>query len=299
MEQFWKVLFFVCLGISTIVTTLAQPVNRASSYVPTMCYDSRGRPSKNCLGGWFYSAKLASKNAKFAKAHNWNYVLLSSNVKSDWDKQYLINNVLAFRRQNIAVHIMCLEDTVYIDNPVSAYEEISNILKFVNENNLDIQGIHTDCEPHARADWKNASVEEKNKIFAKYLEVIEYGRKAINEFRPNTVYSGAVAWWYSILTKNGELQNGRGYDLVQTKRFDFIIPMIYDGAGGSVDAVVSKSEDYITDKAASVIGIAVKDYEYKNFNTIMSKIKKYCTNSKYFNGFSVFANIYYPDWDNY
>lgn len=75
--------------------------------------------------------------------------------------------------------------------------------------------------------------------------------------------------------------------------------MIYDGAGGSVDAVVSRSEDYITDGAASVIGIAVKDYEYKDFNTIMSKIKKVRINSKYFNGFSVFANIYYPDWDNY
>lgn len=158
-----------------------------------MCYDSRGKPSRNCLGGWLYSAKSASKNAKFAKAHNWNYDLLSSNVKSEWDRQHLKNNILAFRKQNIAIHIMCLKDTVYIDNPISAYNEISDILRFVNENYLDIQGIHTDCEPHARADWKNASVVEKSENFAKYLEVIEYGRRAINDFRPNTAYSGAVA----------------------------------------------------------------------------------------------------------
>jgi len=274
------------------------------TYIPSMCYDSLGKPTTDCFGGWFYrvNAKTAKKNAMFAKSHHWNYVLLSSNVKTDAAKQRLIDNTLEFRKQGIAVHIMCLEDTVYIDNPVSAYNEISEILKFVNKNKLDIQGIHTDCEPHGRDDWKNASTTERNVIFNNYLKVIEYGRKAINEFRPETAYSGAVAWWYSQKAKNGELKYGRGYDLVKKSRFDFIIPMIYDGAGGTVNKVVSRSNDYINDGAATVIGIAVKDYEYSKFNDIVNEIKAIrnnSTNSKYFNGFSVYANQYYPDWDKY
>jgi len=277
--------------------------NMVNTNVLAMCYDSTGSPTRDCFGGWFYSSKDPEKNAKFAKAHNWNYVLLSANVKSEWDREYLKSNVLAFRKQNIAVHIMCLEDTVYIDHPITAYDEISDILKFVNENNLDIQGIHTDCEPHGRKDWPDATVEERNKIFKNYLKVIEYGRKAINELRPNTVYSGAVAWWYSRMTMNDELQYGRGYDLTKMTRYDFIIPMIYDGAGGSVEEVVNKSKDYIiNDGVATVIGIAVQDYEYSKFNSVVNEIKKIRnegTNSEYFNGFSVFANIYYPDWNNY
>ncbi|ORX75984.1 hypothetical protein BCR32DRAFT_329570 [Anaeromyces robustus] len=194
---------------------------------------------------------------------------------------------------------MCLENTDYIDNPILAYNEISEILKFVNENNLDIEGIHIDCEPHGREDWKTASVEEKNDIFNNYLKVIEYGRQAINEFRPNTKYSAAVAWWYSAITKNKELVYGRGGDLVNKDRLDFIIPMIYDGAGGTVEKVISNSEDYITDNVSTVIGIAVNDYNYNNFNNIIQEIKKRRRESKYFKGISIFANHLYPDWDDF
>ena len=297
----WKVLLFICVVVLSMLTCLSFLFDR--KYKPALCYNSKGKPlKKDCFGGWFYYPKTAEKNAEFAKAHHWNYVLFSSSVKTEEDRERLISNVLAFRKQNIAVHLMCLESTSYIDNPISAYKEIAGILKFVNEHNLDIQGIHTDCEPHAREDWKKASPEEKNKIFENYLKVIEYGRKAINELRPKTAYSGAVAWWYARLSMNNELQNGRGYDLVNEERFDFIMPMIYDGAGGSVEDLVDKSRDYIMDGAATVIGIAVNDYDYGKFYEVINKIKQIrceSSNSDYFNGFSVFANILYPDWEDY
>ncbi|OUM58316.1 hypothetical protein PIROE2DRAFT_64496 [Piromyces sp. E2] len=264
-----------------------------------MCYDANKIPSKNCLGGWFYrvNVKTAEENAAFAKSHGWNYVLLSSNVNSENARQRLIRNVKAFRAQDIAVHIMCLEDTVYIDDPETAYNEIASILKFVNEQQLDIQGIHIDCEPHGREDWKTASVEERNVIFNNFLKVVENGRNAINDVRPNTTYSAAVAWWYSSKAKQSELQYGRGYDIVRRDRLDIIIPMIYDGAGGTVERVISRSEDYITDKAATVIGIAVEDYEYGLFKNITQEITNIRGGSDYFYGISVYANQYYPDWN--
>ena len=41
-------------------------------------------PSNKCIGGWFYHISDYSPeyNAKFAKSKNWNYVLLSANIKN-------------------------------------------------------------------------------------------------------------------------------------------------------------------------------------------------------------------------
>ena len=64
---------------------------------------------------------------------------------------------------------------------------------------------------------------KRNEIFRNYLKVLEYGRKAINELRPNTTFSGGIAWWLSGDAKSGELQYGRGSDLVNKDRLGFII----------------------------------------------------------------------------
>jgi len=303
----WKTIVTCTVGLSSILATLSYILNinekgafnMMQTFIPAICYDTDGNPSKQCFGGWFYRVhtKTAEENAAFAKEHGWNYVLLSSNVKSENARQLLINNTKAFREQDIAVHVMCLEDTFYIDDPTKAYDEISSILTFVNEQQLDIQGIHIDCEPHAREDWKTANNKEKNDIFNRYLKVIENGRKAIQEIRPNTTYSGAVAWWYSSLTKQKELEFGRGYDLVNEKRLDFIFPMIYEGAGGTVKKVISRSEDYITDRAATVIGIAVEEYEYNTFKNVTQEIMTIRGESDYFHGISVYSNHHYPDWN--
>ncbi|ORX75985.1 hypothetical protein BCR32DRAFT_249110 [Anaeromyces robustus] len=302
MNKFLKIFSFIFVSFTVLILSLISLISlidkKNKDYQPSIC---NVNSSEDCLGGWFYrvNKKRADKNAEFASTHDWNYVLLSSNVKSQNARERLVNNTLAFRAKNIDVHIMCLEDTVYIDDPISAYNEISEILKFVNENNLDIQGIHIDCEPHGREDWKTASVEERNVIFNNFLKVVEYGRQAINEFRPKTTYSAAVAWWYSSKAKNNELEYGRGYDLVNKDRLDFIIPMIYDGAGGTVERVISRSEDYITDNASTVIGIAVEDYDYDKFNNIAQEIKNIRKESQYFNGISVYSNHHYPDWDDF
>ncbi|KAG4091264.1 hypothetical protein H8356DRAFT_1004086 [Neocallimastix lanati (nom. inval.)] len=267
-------------------------------FIPYMCVDENDQPSKDCYGGWFYKSRIYGSvyNAKFAKLKNWNYVLLSANIKQ---KDSLIANVQEFRKQNITVHLMTLEDTGYLDNPGQGYSLMKQLLNFVNEYNLDIQGVHIDCEPHAHPNWKNGSVEVRNAIFQNYIRVIEECRQAVNEVRPNVTLSAAVAWWYSSRTQNNELENGRGYDLVNEDRLDFIIPMIYDGAGGTAERVLNRAEDYLTDNASTVIGIAYADYNENLNSTVTTIIERSKMNHpNYFNGISIFSNHLYEDWGN-
>eukprot|EP00833_Pecoramyces_ruminatium_P006241 jgi/Orpsp1_1/1180273/evm.model.c7180000072746.1 len=267
-----------------------------SNFIPSMCMDEDSQPSKECYGGWFYktSTYSAEYNANFAKAKHWNYVLFSANFNK---RDLLISNVEAFRRQNITVHFMTLEDTGYLDNPGEGYELMKRVLNFINENSLDVQGVHIDCEPHGHPDWKNGSQEVKNTIFQNYIRVLEECRQAVNEVRPNTTLSAAVAWWYSSHTKSNTLDNGRGYDLVNANRLDFIIPMIYDGAGGTAERVIQRARDYLTDPANTVIGIDVRDYNenlLSNVTTIIDRSRN--DYPDYFNGISIYSNHRYDDW---
>ena len=256
---------------------------------------------EDCLGGWFYEIhkKSAERNADFACDHGWNYVLLTTNIESKYSRKLLVKNTIAFRERGIDVHLMCLEDPSYIDNPVSAYHEISKILEYANKKRLDIQGIHIDCKPTDKKEWYSVSEEERNEIFRNYLKVLEYGRRAINDFRPHITFSGGVAWWLSGDAKNGELENGRGYDLVRKDRLDLIIPMIFNGSGGSIEKILEYSEDFLTDKVSTTIGISVEDYDYNEFEDLIQNIKEKRKERKNFKGICVFANILYPDWNDY
>ena len=131
-------------------------------------------------------------SAKFAKSKNWNFVLLSLNVNSE----RTIKNIKAFRNQNISVHSMTLQDNDYLYNIQKAYDKIEEVLIYVNNNNLDIQGIHIDVEPYATGEWKSGDLEIRKEIFDNYTKILELCRKAINKYRPNITFSAAVGWFY-------------------------------------------------------------------------------------------------------
>jgi len=114
---------------------------------------------------------------------------------------------------------------------------------------------------------------------------LEYGRKAINDFIPNITFSGGVAWWLSGDAKSGELEYGRGYDLVNKDRLDLIIPMIFGNSDGTVEKVVDYSDDFLADKVSSVIGISLEDYDYSKFNNIIQRIRDNRKESKYLKEF--------------
>ena len=269
--------------------------NTSKKFIPYMCLDENNNPSKNCLGGWFYSVGdyTPEYNAKFAKSKNWNYVLLSLSINKD----YTIENIKAFRNQKISVHFMTLQDTSSLNDPQKAYDKIEQILLYINNNSLDIQGIHIDVEPHATQEWKNGDSDIRTKIFQNYTIVLENCRKAINKYRSNITFSAAVAWFYSSKTKKNEIVGGKGNDLVNKDKLDFIIPMIYSGAGNSLKDILKNSEDYITDKANTIIGLAVRDHG-ENLTNIINQVVENRKNSSYFYGISIFSNHHYDDWGN-
>ena len=288
-----SVIIIILLVIIIIVATTSNSSKDNNKYIPFMCLDEKNRPSKNCVGGWFYKNGIYTPeyNAKFAKYKKWNYVLMSANIT--YSRTAL--NIREFRKLNISVHFMTLENPKYLDNPEIVYDIIKDIIIYVKNNSLDIQGIHIDVEPHAKDEWKNGDSEIRTKIFKNYTKILENCRKAINDYMPNLTFSAAVAWFYSSKTKKNEIMDGRGYELVNKKRLDFIVPMIYSGAGGSFENIMKHTNDYIEDKANTVIGIAVRDYN-NSLNDMINKIYENRKNLSYFYGISIFANHYYSDW---
>ena len=295
---FWIILSSVILIIIIIIIIVVvtrksnkDTTNENKEYIPFMCLDEKNNPSKNCIGGWFYriSDHTPEYNANFAKSKNWNYVLLSLSVGS----KRTIENIKAFRNLNISVHFMTLQKTDYLFDPQTAYDEIEKLLIFVNNNTLDIQGIHIDVEPHATDEWKNGDSDIRTKIFQNYTMVLENCRKAINKYRPNITFSAAVGWFYSSKTKKNEIIGGRGNDMVDKKRLDFIIPMIYSVT--TLNDILKHSQDYIDDKANIIIGVAVLDHN-DNLQNIINQVIENRKNSSYFYGISIFSNHKYSDW---
>lgn len=295
---FWIILSSVILIVIIIIIIVVvtrksnkDTTNENKEYIPFMCLDEKNNPSKNCIGGWFYriSDHTPEYNANFAKSKNWNYVLLSLSVGS----KRTIENIKAFRNQNISVHFMTLQKTDYLFDPQTAYDEIEKLLIFVNNNTLDIQGIHIDVEPHATDEWKNGDSDIRTKIFQNYTMVLENCRKAINKYRPNITFSAAVGWFYSSKTKKNEIIGGRGNDMVDKKRLDFIVPMIYSVT--TLNDILKHSQDYIDDKANTIIGVAVLDHN-DNLQNIINQVIENRKNSSYFYGISIFSNHKYSDW---
>lgn len=292
-------LFFIVVGsIATIlliiiIVAASTKKSKKTTFTPYICLDENNSPSTKCIGGWFYKTETYTPeyNAKFAKSKNWNYVLLSANVKRD----NMTEIIREFLKLKISVHFMTLQDTEYLKNPESVYDKIKTIIEFLNNNNLDIQGIHIDVEPHATDEWKKGDSEVRTKIFKNYTRILEICRKAIKDYRSNLAFSAAVSWFYPSKSKKNEIEGGRGYELVNGNKLDFVFPMIYSGAGGTFKNVIQHSEEYLEDKANTVIGIAVEDFN-ENLNDIADQIIEYRKNSTYFYGIAIYSNHHYSDW---
>lgn len=294
--SFSILLLIIIIVVATTKKSSKKDINTlAKKFTPYFCLDENNSPSKKCIGGWFYKTEnyTPEYNANFVKKKNWNYVLLSGNI----NRKNMEKIIREFLKLKISVHFMTLQDTKYLDDPESVYDKIKDIIFFLKNNSLDIQGIHIDVEPHAKTEWKNGDSEVRTKIFKNYTRILEICRKAINDFRPNLTFSAAVSWFYPSKSKKNEIEGGRGYELVNEKRLDFVIPMIYSGAGGSFENIIKHSEDYLEDKANTVIGIAVKDFN-ENLDNMINQVIEYRKNSLYFYGISIYSNHYYSDWGN-
>ena len=126
---------------------------------------------------------------------------------------------------------------------------------------------------------------------------MEICRKAINDYRSNITFSAAVGWFYPSKTKKNEILDGRGYDLVNKNRLDFVFPMVYDGAGGTIERIIKNTNDYIDDYANTVIGLAIRDYN-ETLDKMINLVFQRRQQSKYFHGISIFSNHHYSNWGN-
>lgn len=296
-KLFWIIsssAIIIIIIIIIIVATVGSKEEQ-EEFVPYMCYDNNKKPSKNCLGGWFYKTTKYTPeyNAKFAQSKNWNFVLISLNEKSI---RSVTENVNEFRKRDISVHIMILQDTKYLNDTQLAYDETVEILNIINNNSLDVQGIHIDVEPHATYEWKSGDPELKKKVFQKYTEILEICRQAINKYRPKTTFSAAVGWFYSARTRKNEIAGGRGYELANKDRLDFLVPMIYDGGEDALKNIMSHSKDYINDNSNLIIGLSVVKLGDNNINSMIEQVIENRKNASCFYGIAVFSNHYYNNW---
>ena len=80
-------------------------------------------------------------------------------------------------------------------------------------------------------------------------------------------FSAAVSWFYPSKSKKNEIEEGKGYELVNRNKLDFVFPMISSSTGGTFKNEIKHSEEFLEDKEIIVIGIAVEDFN-ENLNDI-------------------------------
>lgn len=284
--------------VVAIVLTKDEDVDEQEKYVKSVC----GKGNHDCRGAWFYRTTENSPeyNVEFAKSKNWNFVLMTANPKNEKN----VDIINAFTDAGIHVHWMTLEDHTYVYRHDDAIVKINAVLDFIETHKLNVTGIHIDSEPHALDEWKNAADwTAKNAIFQQYVSLLEKVRAVLDKRAPHMLFSAAVAWWYSSKEKGGDLENGLGTNLVNSKRLDMVVPMIYDEAGPSSEAVITKMHEngYIGDGAATLVGMGVEEFASisdldKNVQEVIDYAKSNSNCYEKFYGISIFANHKYPDW---
>jgi hypothetical protein len=162
----------------------------------------------------------------------------------------------------IEVHAMTLEDADFlIKYRDSVGETLAPILKYCdNHSEASFDGVHLDVEPHAHKDWHigenltEAQRASNDALLARMLEVFHEVRDRVDAKGLPTGWSGqpfqvsaAVAWWAPHYP-SGQAANLVGHGL------DFVVPMIYDGAGPTV-ALVKTRAQLLMGGAPTVVGI--------------------------------------------
>lgn len=265
-----------------------EPKEENTTEIPIICKDSNGKPNNNCYGGWFYEGytKTAEENANWASKHGWNYVLFSASIKTNKNKENLIQNIKEFRKKGIAFHIMTLEDPDFIDNHQNGIDLLKSFLNFFKENGTFPDGIHIDSEPHGMG--FRVGSKEFNDAFHRWLNLLTKLRTQMNEF-PSLLFSAAVAWWYGFQTDLGKMTDGHGQNIVNDERLHMMIPMIYDGAGGSTKRVQDKAQYYLQDRSNIAIGLDPQEY---SSDAEMDKVWKEVSSEFSKNGTDVTSHLW-------
>jgi hypothetical protein len=207
-------------------------------------------------------------------------------------------------RKGMEVHAMLLEDPSFVlrENHPRAKRDVETLIAYCREHPAAaFDGVHLDAEPHVLfqgkgkrtdADWaaNEALMQQYGELLAQtFRQVRESGLKGISN-RPLSL-SAAVAWWHNERAKDGHLPSGAVKTL--TRYLDFVVPMVYDGIGGSAADVARRVDDELAE-APTLVGVARKEYPSDDaLRTAISALNERYAASPNFRGVSVFE---YARW---
>jgi hypothetical protein len=191
---------------------------------------------------------------------------------------------------------------VRTEKQAQAAREINLVLNFCRANpDAAFDGIHLDAEPHVDfRGGENRTAEDwafNEGLMKQYLALVtrvsvqvKAGGLPLKAGRPFQL-SAAVAWWYNERAKDGRLPSGAAAAL--GKHLDFIVPMVYDGIGGSAEDVIRRVSDEL-ETTPTMIGLARKEFNSSAAfqQTIRALDEKYRANPRY-RGISIFE---YDRW---
>ena len=237
---------------------------------------------------WMYGFESGFDNeteVAFLSRMNVNQVYLSMGsvsahrmIDPDYTEEYDINytNSLAdfISRANasgIRVHAMTLEDPEFTleENHLFGKGLIANILSY-NElhPSASFDGIHLEVEPWDSSFWPSGDLSVLNTLLDEYNTLLAAIRNQINLHVSSTgqevELSASVAWWFNEQADDGFLPNGDA-SLLSTY-LDVLVLLVYDGIGDTVDDIVYRVDDEISE-APAVIGIGT--HEFSSFEEIM------------------------------
>lgn len=204
----------------------------------------------------------------------------------------------------LEVHAMTLEDPLFVrrENHPKAQREIAALLSYCREHpETSFDGVHLDAEPHVLFQGKGARTPEdwsaNEALMQQYVELLAQTSRQVREsslkgrsHQPLRV-SAAIAWWYNERAKDGNLPSGAARTL--GKYLDFVVPMVYDGIGGSAADVSRRIDDELAD-VPTMIGVARKEYPSQEaLDTAIRSLNEQYGQRPTFRGISIFE---YSRW---
>jgi len=204
----------------------------------------------------------------------------------------------------IEVHAMTLEDPSFVrqENHSKAQGEIDALLAFCREHpTASFDGIHLDAEPHVLFQGKGERTAgdwaANEALMKQYLALVEQTSRQVRTSglqgfsRQPLRLSAAIAWWYNERAKDGSLPSGSARQL--GKSLDFVVPMVYDGIGGSAADVIRRVDDEL-ESVPTMVGVARKEYPTEEaLQSAIGKLNERYGPNPNFQGISIFE---YTRW---
>jgi hypothetical protein len=201
----------------------------------------------------------------------------------------LENQTLAIIREcqknSIEIHWMTLEaaDFVFESNHNQALSYITDILDFLENYSITIEGIHLDAEPPIF--WNDSSVDSKtfNEALGLWNKIQIVLDQRLGENR-RLQLSSAICDCYHTL--DGYLTNGTAMKMHQY--LDFLVPMTYHFV--SVQQYINNLDPLLV-QAPLMFGICPEAFQTtENMESLIQKVSYYYRENPNYQGFAIFNN---------